>query len=98
MSDYVPPLDDITFVLNQLCDLEEISRHEPFTHADPATVQGIIEEAGRFVASAIAPLNHPADKQGLTLADGVVTTPDGFKEAYAQYVDAGWGAVPFDAE
>ena len=98
MSDYVPPLDDITFVLNQLCDLEEISRLEPFTHADPATVQGIIEEAGRFVASAIAPLNHPADKQGLTLADGVVTTPDGFKEAYAQYVDAGWGAVPFDPE
>ncbi len=98
MSDYVPPLDDIAFVLNHLCDIEELSRLEPFGHADPATVQGIVEEAGRFMASAIAPLNHPADQQGLTLADGVVTTPDGFKEAYGQYVAAGWGAVPFDPE
>ncbi len=98
MSDYVPPLDDISFVLNHLCGLDELSALEPFAHADPATVQGIIEEAGRFMASVVAPLNHPGDQQGLTLADGVVTTPDGFKEAYGQYVDAGWGAVPFDPE
>ena len=98
MSDYTPPLDDIDFVLTHLCDIEELSRLEPFTHADPATVRGVVEEAGKFMASAVAPLNHPADQQGLTLSDGVVTTPDGFKEAYAQYVDAGWGAVAFDPE
>ena len=98
MSDYTPPMDDIAFVLTHLCDIEDLSKLEPFTHADPATILGVIEEAGRFMASAIAPLNHPADKQGLTFADGVITTPDGFKEAYAQYVEAGWGAVPFDPE
>jgi 3-(methylsulfanyl)propanoyl-CoA dehydrogenase len=91
-------MDDIAFVLRHLCDLEGVAKLEPFTHADPATVLGVIEEAGRFMADVVAPLNHPADRQGLTLEDGVVTTPDGFKEAYARYVDAGWGAVPFDPE
>jgi alkylation response protein AidB-like acyl-CoA dehydrogenase len=98
VSDYTPPLDDITFVLTHLCDIDELAKLEPFTHADRATVLDAVDEAGKFMASAIAPLNHPADRQGLTLEDGVVTTPDGFKEAYAQYVAAGWGAVPFDPE
>jgi alkylation response protein AidB-like acyl-CoA dehydrogenase len=98
VSDYTPPLDDIAFVLTRLCDIDALAELEPFTHADRDTVLGAVEEAGRFMASAVAPLNHPADRQGLTLEDGVVTTPDGFKEAYAQYVDAGWGAVPFDPE
>ena len=98
MSDYAPPLDDIAFVLTHLCDLDEIAKLEPFTHADRDTVLGALEEAGKFMATAVAPLNHPADQQGLTLEDGEVTTPDGFKEAYTQYVAAGWGAVPFDPE
>src|SRR4030095_16559285 len=91
-------MDDIAFVLRHLCDLEDVAKLEPFTHADPATVLGVIEEAGRFMADVVAPLNPPADRQGLTLEDGAVTTPDGFKEAYTRYVDAGWGAVPFDPE
>ncbi len=91
-------MDDISFVLRHLCGLEDLAKLEPFTHADPATVLGVLEEAGRFMADVVAPLNHPADRQGLTLQDGVVTTPDGYQEAYAQYVDAGWGAVPFDPE
>jgi alkylation response protein AidB-like acyl-CoA dehydrogenase len=98
VSDYVPPLDDIRFVLTHLCQLEDLAKLEPFTHADPDTVLGVLEECGRFMADVVAPLNHPADKQGLSLSDGVVTTPDGFKEAYARYVEAGWGAVPFDPE
>ncbi len=98
MSDYTPPLDDIGFVLTHLCGIDELAKLDAFTHADRDTVLGAIEEAGKFVATAVAPLNHPADRQGLTLEDGVVTTPDGFKEAYAQYVASGWGAVPFDPE
>jgi alkylation response protein AidB-like acyl-CoA dehydrogenase len=98
VTEYTPPLDDIGFVLTHLCDIDELAKLEEFTHADRATVLGAIEEAGRFMATAIAPLNHPADVQGLTLEDGVVTTPDGFKEAYTKYVESGWGAVPFDPE
>jgi alkylation response protein AidB-like acyl-CoA dehydrogenase len=91
MADYRPPLDDIRFVLTNVVDLSKLTD-------DVDAVLGLIDEAGRFIEKEIAPTNRPGDVEGLTLADGVVTTPTGFKEAYAKYVDAGWGAVPFDPE
>ena len=99
MAEYVPPLRDIRFVLEQLVDLDGLSKLEAYAHADPGTVLGVIEESARFMAEAIAPLNPVADAAGSTLdGDGNVTTPPGFKEAYRQYVEAGWGAVPFPDE
>jgi alkylation response protein AidB-like acyl-CoA dehydrogenase len=90
MADYRPPLDDIRFVLRHVVDIAAL--------ADPDEVDALIEEAGRFFAQEIAPTNRTGDVEGLKLEDGKVTTPTGFKEAYKQYVDAGWGAVPFDPE
>ena len=99
MAEYVPPLHDIRFVLEQLVDLDGLSKLETYAHADPYTVLGVIEESGRFMAEVIAPLNPVGDAVGCTLdSDGNVTTPPGFKEAYRQYVEAGWGAVPFPGE
>ena len=99
MADYVPPLRDIRFVLEQLVDLDGLSKLEAYGHADPDTVFGVIEESGRFMADVVGPLNRPGDAVGSTLdGDGKVTTPPGFSEAYRQYVDAGWGAVPFPPE
>jgi alkylation response protein AidB-like acyl-CoA dehydrogenase len=90
MADYRPPFDDIRFVLQHVVDVGALT--------DVDAVLGIVEEAGRFFEKEIAPTNHAGDVEGLRLADGVVTTPTGFKEAYARYVAAGWGAVPFDEE
>ena len=99
MADYVPPLRDIRFVLEQLADLDGLSKLEVFGHADPDTVIGVIEESGRFMADVVSPLNRAGDAAGSTLdGDGTVTSPPGFREAYRQYVDAGWGAVPFPPE
>ena len=99
MTDYVPPLRDIRFVLEQLVDLHGLSKLEAYGHADPGTVFGVIEESGRFMADVVAPLNRSGDAVGSTLdGDGNVTTPPGFSEAYRRYVDAGWGAVPFPPE
>ena len=99
MADYVPPLRDIRFVLEQLADLHGLSKLKAYEHADPDTVLGVIEESGRFMADVIGPLNRTGDTVGCTLGDdGQVTTPPGFSEAYRQYVDAGWGAVPFPPE
>ena len=99
MADYVPPLRDIRFVLEQLADLHGLSKLEAYEHADPDTVLGVIEESGRFMADVVGPLNRTGDTVGSTLGgDGQVTTPPGFREAYRQYVDAGWGAVPFPPE
>ncbi|HEX2737490.1 MAG TPA: acyl-CoA dehydrogenase family protein, partial [Acidimicrobiia bacterium] len=97
MTDYVAPLRDIQFVLEHSSDLAAIAKLPGFEHADPGTVSDLLAEAGRFMADTVGPLNAPGDHVGSVWnADGTVTTPPGFKEAYAQYVEAGWGAVPFD--
>ena len=99
MAEYVPPLRDIRFVLEQLVDLDGLCKLEAYAHADPDTVQGVIEESGQFIAEVVGPLNRVGDSAGSILdGEGNVTTPPGFREAYRQYVEAGWGSVPFPAE
>jgi len=53
-------------------------------------VDAIMSEAAKFNEQVIAPINQIGDEQGCKWEDGVVTTPDGFKEAYQQYVEGGW--------
>jgi 3-(methylthio)propanoyl-CoA dehydrogenase len=99
MTAYVPPLDDIEFVLDEIVDLGGLAGLPAFKHADPPLVNSVLEEAGRFVSEVIAPLNRVGDRQhSRRNADGTVTTPDGFRQAYAQWVAAGWGGVPFPSE
>jgi alkylation response protein AidB-like acyl-CoA dehydrogenase len=97
---YSPPLRDIMFVLDHLVDLAGVTALPGFEHADPATVHGLLEEYGRFVAEVMAPLDRVGDAQGTRFdpATGSVTTPDGWADAYRRYVDAGWGSVPFEPE
>jgi alkylation response protein AidB-like acyl-CoA dehydrogenase len=99
MTGYVPPLRDIRFVLEHLTDLAGVCKLGAFAHVDPETVLGVVEESGRFTAGVVAPLNRVGDTAGCVLdSAGNVTTPPGFTDAYRQYVDAGWGAVPFAPE
>jgi len=99
VNEYSAPFEDIAFVLNHIVGIGELAEIPLFAHADPETITGVIEEAGRFMSEVVAPLNRIGDTQGSRLgADGSVTTPDGFKEAYARYVEAGWGAVAFPVE
>lgn len=99
MSAYQPPIADLAFALEHVVDYPLIARFPGFEHADPATAVELLQECGEFVATALAPLNRSGDEQGSTLQqDGTVKTPDGFKEAYAHYVEAGWGSVPLPEE
>ena len=99
MSDYRPPLAELDFVLNHVVDLGRLAGYDAFRHADPDTVRGVLDEAGRFAAEVLAPLNRVGDLQGSQLQpDGTVRTPDGWAKAYRQYVDAGWGGVAGDPE
>ena len=99
MADYVAPLADMRFVLENIVDLAALAELPGFEHADPAMVLGILEESGRFFSQEFAPLNRVGDTQhSRRNEDGSVTTPDGFARAYARYVEAGWAAVPFPAE
>jgi alkylation response protein AidB-like acyl-CoA dehydrogenase len=98
MSGYQPPLREINFTLNHIAGLEDVAKLNGYQHADPATVEGILEEAGRFFSEVIAPLNQVGDDQGSTLVDDGVVTPEGFKEAYSKYVESGWSSVHFPEE
>ena len=94
---YKPPLEDIDFTLNHVLDLAAVAKLNGFQHADPETVRGVLEEAGRFFSEVIAPLNTIGDKEGSRLQpDGTVRTPEGFRAAYAKFVEAGWGGVHVD--
>ncbi len=98
MADYSAPLRDIEFTLEHVADLAALARFEAFEHAEPALVRGVLDEAGRFMADVIGPLNRVGDVEGSTWEDGEVITPTGFKVAYDKYVEAGWGGVPFDPD
>ncbi len=94
MPVFQAPTRDTRFVVNEVLDLERY-RHLPgFEAATRDLTDSVIEEAGRFVNEVVAPLNLSGDQEGCTRhADGSVTTPKGFKEAYARYIEAGWGTL-----
>ncbi len=98
MTVYKAPLADIEYVLNRHCDLADIMALPRFKDVDVSMVPDVLAEAARFFEEKFAPLNAVGDIEGsVRNDDGTVTTPKGFKEAYKAYVDAGWGALPFDA-
>lgn len=93
-TDYTAPLDDIRFALDHLADLPAILGLGDFAWIDRDTVEGVVEESGRFFAEVVAPLNGIGDTQGSVLQeDGTVRTPDGWTEAYQACVEAGWLSV-----
>src|SRR5687768_4908634 len=96
MPEYQPPLRDIRFLLENVVSIEGLSKLEPFVHADPDSVFGVVEEFGRLMHDVWAPTNQVGDDEESRIDGDTVITPDIFKTAYRQYVDAGWGAVPFD--
>ena len=98
MSEYSPRLDEINFALNEIAGLENISKLNGYQHADPETVSALLEEAGRFFNEVISPLNRVGDLEGSNLTDDGVVTPEGFREAYRLYVEAGWAAAHMPEE
>lgn len=92
MTDYYPPLQDMHFVLKDLLGFEN-------ENVDDGLREAVLEEAAKLARDILAPLNWLGDQNGLKLADdNSVTMPPGFKDAYNQYRDGGWNAVPFDPE
>lgn len=97
MGSYIPPLRDMQFVLHEVLDIENVLQGLP-AHADmdADTINAVIEEAGKFASEVLFPLNQSGDQEGCQWHDTVVTTPRGYKEAYQQYVQAGWPSLSCD--
>jgi 3-(methylthio)propanoyl-CoA dehydrogenase len=90
VTSYTPPLRDMRFVLKELVDLEALSRLPGCEAATPDLVDAVLEEAGRLATNELAPLNAVGDRQGSRLENGVVRTPDGWREAYEKFTAGGW--------
>jgi alkylation response protein AidB-like acyl-CoA dehydrogenase len=98
VSAYAAPLKDMRFVLKELAGLAEVAKLPGYADATPDTVDAILEEASKFASQVLDPLNYSGDQEGSKWQDGAVRTPKGFKEAYRQYVEGGWAALPFGPE
>ncbi len=95
---YTPQLEDIRFVLSQHIGYGRMAGLKGVETVDESYAMSVLETAGKLAAEVFAPINKVGDTQGLRLANGKVTTPEGFREAYQQYVELGLNGTPFPAE
>ena len=97
MPSYKAPLREYRFLLKDVLDIERYSNLPGFADAPMDVIDQVLEEGAKFCEGVLAPLNKVGDEHGCTRHDdGSVTTPPGFKEAYAQFVAAGWPALSSD--
>ena len=92
--DYQPRLDDINRILIGVLDApQQLQALPAFSELDTALMQQVLEEAGKFVASEIAPLQRVGDEVGARFESGQVTMAPGFRAAYQAFWQAGWPAL-----
>jgi alkylation response protein AidB-like acyl-CoA dehydrogenase len=94
MPSYTAPTRDTRFILNEVLDLAGYAHLPGFEMATPDVSDAVLGEGGKFCSEVLAPLNRTGDEEGCTRHDdGSVTTPAGFKQAYGQFIEAGWGTI-----
>ena len=90
---YKAPVRDLTFVLNEVLEIDRYSNQPGFADVSSELVAQILEEGAKFSEEVIAPLNRIGDQEGCKWDNGKVTGPTGWKEAYHAMVEAGWPAL-----
>ncbi|MCK9540448.1 MAG: acyl-CoA dehydrogenase C-terminal domain-containing protein [Novosphingobium sp.] len=99
MPQYRAPTRDAAFIIHDVLKLASYADVPGFEAATPDVIDAILEEGGKFASEVIAPLNLSGDQQGCVRnPDGSVTTPEGFRAAYAQFREAGWGTLAHPVE
>ena len=91
MPSYRAPVDNVLFLLADVLGFYQHAGLPGFAEATADVVEAVLREGARFCEERLVPLNRIGDRQGCTRnADGSVTTPDGFREAYRAYAAGGW--------
>ena len=98
MGAYAAPLRDMRFVIEDVVGLDRVVGLPGLEGTDGGLIEQILAEAGKLAGGVIGPLNEIGDRQGARLENGVVRTPDGFADAYRQFVEGGWNGAPFEEE
>ena len=98
MTDYTPPLKDMLFNLHELSGLKRVLQLERFSDFDTDIVDQVVEEASKFAAEVLSPINIPGDQAGCKHVDNGVVAAPGFAEAYEQFVDNGWQSLDVSPE
>jgi acyl-CoA dehydrogenase len=99
MPSYKAPVEDVLFLLNDVFRIERYNNLPGFADASADVVEAILNEAAKLCEQVLQPLNRAGDQEGCTRqADGSVTTPKGFKEAYRKYMEGGWMGISAPAE
>ncbi len=93
MSEYQAPTRDMRFVLHELLGLDAVNRLPGYEEATPDLADAVLEEAARFAGGVLAPLNQTGDREGVHWTATGLGVPEGFRDAYQQYVDAGWNGL-----
>jgi alkylation response protein AidB-like acyl-CoA dehydrogenase len=97
---YQIPINDLRFLLFDVLGIDDLQAQERYAEASPELIVAILEEMGKFAAEVIQPTNKVGDEQGCSYdaSTHAVTTPDGFREAYGMFAEAGWTALDAPAE
>jgi alkylation response protein AidB-like acyl-CoA dehydrogenase len=93
MTDYIAPLRDMKFVLNEVIDIQNHYQTLGLEDINNELVDAVLDEGARFTQGVFAGLNRSGDEEGVSFNRGIVTTPKGFKEAYQQYCKNGWASI-----
>ncbi|MBB4196538.1 acyl-CoA dehydrogenase [Rhodoblastus sphagnicola] len=94
MTIYCAPVRDMLFTMRAVGGLDEVAALPGHEEVSDDLIEAIFEEAAKFAGDVLAPLNQIGDKVGCVCKDGAVTTPDGFKSAFAAFCENGWHAMP----
>ncbi|MEM9956184.1 MAG: acyl-CoA dehydrogenase family protein, partial [Pseudomonadota bacterium] len=98
MPTYTPPLRDLKFLFHETFKVQDRQDIEGYEDLTEDLTSAIFDEAGKVAREILLPINQTGDQQGCHLENGVVRTPDGFKEAFDAVREGGWPSLECDPE
>ena len=96
MADYLPPIREMDFIINELLDYSILNKLDSFTDGTADVTSSVLEEAGKFASEVLSPLNRIGDTQGVRVEGDQLFTAEGFKEAYQLFVENEWLSLAQD--